>query len=339
MLHATRTDSDITTAPRSARRLGRRALLSGAVLATAALAAPAIASAADTVVAPDPLADQISALDGTVVWVSGTFGKQKLMQLTADGIAPVKGAPQAKSYRSIDLGRDGKNRLVLTYQRCGASACKTLTDNLDGQRASFRHLMLKRCELTTAPARWRSRSAYGLLCRKTNNEIDQKRSGLYIKTAAGTMKRLPRPRDAAKFGISDIASVDLRGTDVAAVIADVYEYAFVQTTSGDKLRSIFAAASEGDSDQSARGLALGPGGRMHVLTTAAHAGDPNLALLLRVTGTCYERETLANPPGPEQEVGFRANDVAVDGSTIYLLVPGVGVITHEFAPAGACTPL
>ncbi len=73
------------------------------LLAAALLALPATASAADTLVVPDPAAEQITALDGTVAWVSGTFGHQKLMQRTPDGtIAAVQGAPRVAQ---LPLGR------------------------------------------------------------------------------------------------------------------------------------------------------------------------------------------------------------------------------------------
>lgn len=332
----THTDTNIT--PRSAWSRGRKALLTGAVFATA-LAAPTMASAADTLVAPDPAADQITALDGTIVWVSGKFGNQTLMQRTSAGITRVKGAPKANDYRSIDLGHDAKNRLVLTYMRCSKSACKTLTDNLKGERVSFRHLTLKRCELTTAPARWGDRIAYGQLCRKPNRQIDEDRSGLYVKSASGTIKRLRRPKDAKKFHISDIKSVDIRGSAVAAVIGEVYEFAFVQRTNGKNLRSIFAAASEGDSDQRVHGLGLGSGGAMFVFKTSAFPGEPNRAVVFEVTGKCYRSEELVNPPGPDQENGYLATDLAVDGSKLYLLVPGVGIVTHQFVAPDVCKPL
>ena len=50
----------------------------------AALALPAAASAADPVVAADPAAQQIAALDGTIVWVSGPFGRQWLLLRSLD---------------------------------------------------------------------------------------------------------------------------------------------------------------------------------------------------------------------------------------------------------------
>jgi hypothetical protein len=59
---------------------------------TIAALAPAGASAADTTVAADPLAQDVTALGGTVVWVSGKSGHQVLMARTAAGdarLAPV----------------------------------------------------------------------------------------------------------------------------------------------------------------------------------------------------------------------------------------------------------
>ena len=64
-----------------------RSLLTS-LLAAALLALPATASAADTLVVPDPAAQQITALDGTVVWVSGKFGHQKLMQRSPTARSP-----------------------------------------------------------------------------------------------------------------------------------------------------------------------------------------------------------------------------------------------------------
>ena len=46
---------------------------------------------------------------------------------------------------------------------------------------------------------------------------------------------------------------------VAAVYADIYEFAVVQTVTGSDRHSVLVAASEGESDEHARGLALEPG--------------------------------------------------------------------------------
>ena len=79
-----------------------------AILSAPALLAAPAAAHADTTVAADPAAQDVDALDGTVVWVSGAFGSQRLMQGTAAGTAPVAGAPVATAYRSLDLGRDAR---------------------------------------------------------------------------------------------------------------------------------------------------------------------------------------------------------------------------------------
>jgi hypothetical protein len=345
-------DRRLTRCERSSPRWGRgrragadtarmqvpTALVTGAAVITA-LAAPSIASAADTLVAPDPTADQITALDGTVVWVSGASGDQSLMQRSPAGvIGPVKGAPHAKAYASIDLGRDGKNRLVLTYQRCNpANTCKPMRDNLKGKRATFRHLTIKRCELTTAPALWRKRSAYGLVCHKAGSNVsDDSRSGLYVK-AKGAPKRLALPKDAKKAGAARIQSVDLRGMDVAAIAADIAEFAFIQKTNGTELSTILAALSEGDSEENAVGLALGPGATMYTLTDAEHAGDPNETRIDSVQGSTHCYKTIANPPGPTEADGFAASDLAVDGATLYLVVPGTGIVIHPFALGLSCS--
>ncbi|MBA2516348.1 MAG: hypothetical protein H0V22_03385 [Solirubrobacterales bacterium] len=309
-----------------------------AALVLAAVAAPG-ASAADTTLATDPIAQRVTALAGTVVWVSGRFPNQTLMQHTASGTAPVKGAPR-RTYTSIDLGRDAGNRLLLTYLRCvGTRRCLAFRDDLKGHRTVVRSLALKRCSLTTAPSVWRTRTAFGLACTKGTGSLrrnDPRRSGLYVKTAAGATGRLPLPTDAVKFGINRISLVDLRSTAVAAVAADVFEYAFTQTIAGKQRRSFLAAASEGDSNEEVRGLALGSGGAMWTLVDSEHAGDPNLAIIHRLTGACLDSERLPNLPGDDEESGFRAVGLAADGRTLHLAVPDLGIVTHPFEPEGAC---
>jgi hypothetical protein len=303
-------------------------LLLPSLLAAALLALPAAASAADTLVAPDPAAQQLTALDGTVVWVTGAFGHQRLMQRTPDGVvAPVKGTREARSYRSIDLGHDSDGALRLTYLRCDTTtSCQALWNDLDGRRATFRKLALPNCAVSTAPSWWRTRIAYGQAC--GGSAANRKRTGLYVKTGSRAPRRLRLPKDAVKFGINAIESVDLRATRVAAVAADIYEYAFSENVDGSGMSSFLAAASEGDSDENARGLALGSGGTLWALTDAEHAGDPKEALIFRLAGDCLRHERLTTPP----EGDFAATDLAVDGTTLYLLVPGTGVVTHEFAP-------
>jgi len=305
----------------------------------AALAVPGVASAADTVIVADPAADQVAALDGVVVWTSDTSGGQQvLMHRTPAGlVARVEGAPRAARYSSIDLGHDSKSRLVLTYQRCSKTSCTAFRDNLGGRRTSYKHLKLRRCSLTTAPAVWRTRLAYGLLCRKPNKQVDSKRSGLYVKSASSSPKRLRLPEDAVKFGITDITAVDLRATRVAAIAADVYEYAFSQTVRNSGLRSLRVASSEGDSNEHATGVSLGTNNVMWTLVDAEHSGDPNEAVIFRITRHCYERERLINPAGPNEQDGFLATDLAVDRTTLYLVVPGTGIVEHtRGAGVGQC---
>ena len=244
------------------------------LLAAAALALPATASAADTLVAPDAAAQQITALDGAVAWVSGTFGHQKLMLRKADGtIAAVPGAPESRNYRSLDLGRSRSNTLVLTYLRCDTSkSCKPISDDLAGRRATFSKLTRPGCTVNAGPSQWRRNIAYGLFC--TGSAANRKRTGLYVKADGAAPRRLALPKDAVKFNIRSIESVDLRGTQVAAVVADVYEYSFSQTLAGKNLRSFFAAGSEGDSDESARGLAIQSSSTHWTLTDATARRRP-----------------------------------------------------------------
>jgi hypothetical protein len=299
------------------------------LIAAALLAVPATASAADTLVVPDPAADQITALDGTIVWVSGKFGNQTLMQRTSAGtISAVKGAPTSRNYRSIDLGRSRANRLVLTYLRCDSNqACKPISDDLAGRRTAFSKLTRPGCMVNAGPSQWRNRIAYGLFC--TGSTANRKRSGLYLKTDGHAPARLQLPKDAVKFAIRTIESVDLRGSRVAAVAADIYEYSFSQTTSGKDLQSFFAAASEGESDASARGLAIESSLAWWTLTNASHTGDPNETIIHReFGGGCSRVERLTSPPDAE----FLATDLAFDGAVLYLLVPGTGIVTHTIAP-------
>jgi hypothetical protein len=283
----------------------------------------------------------MTALDGTLVWVTGTFPNQTLMRRSADGsVAPVPGAPVA-AYRSIDLGHDGSGKLVLTYIRCaGTGGCKAYSDNLAGRRTSYKRLAPSGCQVTTAPARWLQRIAYGLSCTKIvagRRTTDPARSGLFVRRGTDAPKRLRRPKDAVKFGVDQIGWVDLRGTIVGAAAVGVYAYAFSQTVNATQLRSDFVAASEGDSDEHVVGQSLGSGGLLWTLVNASHADDPNMAIVSHVAGPdCGAYERLENPPGPKQAEGFLADALAVDGRTLYLHVPGAGIVTHEFTAAAAC---
>ena len=295
------------------------------------LAMPSVA-AADTTLVADTTAQGLTALDGTIVWVTGAFGSESLMRRTAAGQAPVPGAPAFTAYRSVDLGRDVHGRLVLTYLRCStASSCLAFRDDLEGHRTRIVRRPPAGCSLTTAPAQWRERIAFGLRCRKGAAA----RTGLYVRRGQDAVWRLPLPRDAVRFGSDTISEVDLRGTRVGAVAADIYEYVFAESTGGSGRRSFLAAASEGESDEHVKGLTVGPGGAVWSLTDAEHVGDPNVALLRRL-GSCLQTERLANPPGPDEESGFRASDVAVDGAALSLIVPATGIVSHAFAPEPGC---
>ena len=300
-----------------------------ALIAAALLALPATASAAGTVVAPDPAAEQITALDGTLVWVTGELGNQRLMQRTPDGtISAVEGTRVARDYRGIDLGRDSDGDLLLTYLRCDAdTACQALWNDLDGRRATYRNLTIPNCHVSTAPSQWRTRIAYGLGC--TGSARNRKLTGLYVKSGSRKPVRLPRPKDAVKFGIMDVGSADLRGDRVAATAVDIYQYSYVVSTGGSVLRSFLAAASEGDSDAHARGLAIESTSLSWTLTNHEHAGDPLETLIFRQAGGCLQRERLVSPEGSQE---FLATDLAADAGTLYLLVPGTGIVTHAFAP-------
>jgi hypothetical protein len=305
----------------------RSILLLGAIVVAAA--APSTA-AATTTVAADPAAQRVSALDGAVVWVSGTFGTQVLMQRTPDGtVARVGGAPQAHSYASIDLGHDARGRLVLTYKRCTTlSSCVVRRDDLHRHRASVGGIARRGCTVTTAPAMWRASVAYGLSCK------DRALSGLWVKTTGRSARHLPRPADAKRYGALFVEAVDLRGTEVAAVTSDIYAYAFRQTITGTGMRAVLVAASEGESDEHVRGLALGAGGTMWALTDQTHTGDPNQAVIRRVAASCDDWQTLAN--ATEQDEGFHATGLAVDGGDVYLIDPQAGIVRHAYAADRAC---
>jgi hypothetical protein len=287
------------------------------LITLALLLLPAAASA-DTTAFPDPLADQVTALDGNVVWVTGTSGHQTL--------AGAATGPVAKAYRTIDLGRGAYGRPVLTYLRCRTfSHCTAYRDDLHGHRRAFKGLAPHGCALSTAPSLWGKHRAYGLSCRRAG------RSGLYVDG-----RHLRLPKDPRKYNVDEITSVDLRGRRVAAVAEDIYGYAVSETITGRQKRSYFVSASEGDSDEHTLGLALDPAGSVWSLVDAEHAGDPNQAVIYKGAGACLQYESLATPSGPDQESGYRASDLAVDGTTLYLVVPGTGIVTHDFAPTRAC---
>jgi hypothetical protein len=310
-----------------------RSLAALAVCAAFALLPPAARAAPGATVVHDPGAEQLTALDGTLVWVTDAPGGQRLMQRSEGATAPVRGAPTARFYRSIDLGRDRRGRLVLTYQRCASPArCVIRRDDLAGHRARVPGLGIPGCTVTTAPALWRTRAAYGLACRRGRVD-DPRRSGLYVKTGSAAPRRMPRPADAARFGVSELIAADLRGTRAAGVLADIYAYAFAIDVDRTGLTSVLAAASEGDSDQQVRGLALARRGALWSLTTSEHAGDPLQTVVNHLDGRCPEYEVLTAAPEAE---AYPAIDLAVDGRALYVVVPGTGIVAYAFTPVRPC---
>ena len=65
----------------------------------------------------------------------------------------------------------------------------------------------------------------------------------------------------------------------------------------------------------------------------------NEAIIHRLTGECRDFERMPNPPGPDEQSGFRAEGLAVDRRTLHLVVPEVGIVTHPFVPEGPCTQI
>jgi hypothetical protein len=312
-------------------------VLAALLVALAAAFTAPLAHAATTVVA-DPAAQDVTALDGTIVWVSGAVGSQKLMQHDPTGDRPVIGAPPAYAYRSIDLGRDRDGKLALSYVRCSRpSACVVRRDDLLGHRASFKGLEPARCGLTTAPALWRTTIAYGLLCHKRGSLVfDAARSGLYVKVDGQSARRLPLPRAATQVGATSITHIDVRGSRVAAVAADIYAFAFSETTRGTAMQTARVATSEGDGDERVVGLALGTTSTLWALTDSSYAGDPNSARISRLATDCLTWQTLTNPPGPTEADGYPANALAADGVKLYVVVAGTGIVAHTFAPQVGC---
>ena len=310
------------------------------LLILAAALSPSVA-AADETIAADPAAEQATAAGGTVVWVSGERPGQVLMQRSPDGVIKrVQGAPKAAYYRSIDLGRDRQGDLVLTYQRCDADFdCIAMRDDLNGSRSSFKTFVLKRCAATTAPAIWNRYAAYGLSCFKRvdgKRVFDGRRSGLYLRRGSGTPRRVAPPRLARRAGADSIQSVDIRGNRVAAVYTDISSFVFSSKLDGTDRTTFRAGSSEGDGNAQVTGLALGSTPSVWAVTLSEHAGDPNRSILYRNTDLCVEYETADNAAGPGQESGFPFVEVAVDGVAVYLVVPGTGIVRHDFKPRNTC---
>jgi hypothetical protein len=47
---------------------------------------------------------------------------------------------------------------------------------------------------------------------------------------------------------------------------------------------------------------------------------------------CLAWQTLSDPTGPAEADGYPATALTADGPTLYLVVPGTGIVAHEFAP-------
>ena len=92
--------------------------------------------------------------------------------------------------------------------------------------------------------------------------------------------------------MSLVSSIDLRGDRVAAVLSDVYSYAYSARVDGSGLRSMRVASSEGESDEHAVGLALGAGDALWSLTTSLHVGDPLQTVINRRRGRCRAIQVL-----------------------------------------------
>lgn len=334
-------------------------------------AAPAAAAAADTLVVPGAAAQRMTALDGVVVWVAGSGSNGRLMRRTAAGtVSRVKGAPTG-AYPSIDLGRDAAGKLVLTYLRCvTARTCSAWSDRLDGRRTRFTKLAPKRCALTTAPSRWLSRVAYGLACTKRTaasyeSDHDARRSGLFVRRGAGAARRLALPNVSApepEVGFTiDVRWVDLRGTTVAAALnvpgMYVSSTTYTQTVVGKRLRSSdLGAGGSGEeierADAHLESLTLGSGGVLWTFhATPPFEGAPGSATInrgftcARGTFSCADGsscpdvvDALPNLIGANQPGGGVPTAMAVDGSTIYVAVPGTGIVIHDFEadPAFEC---
>lgn len=300
-----------------------------AILATTT--GPAVAD--DTVLAAVQT-HSMTALAGTVVWVDG----QTLMRRGPDGrIRAVKDAPEA-DYRSIDLGRTGSGALVLTYLRCSVyTGCKAYSDDLAGHRVSYKRLVPKSCRLTSAPARWHNRVAYGLECSKLKGAPDvrdPKRSGLFVRQGASAPRRLRTVDTLAQSGNFPPSLVDLRGTHVGAVIPEGSSASALRQTVTGAGRHVQPIASNcGPCDgvevphhEKVASLSVGEGGDLWTLVVVDEANIRWGQISRLAASGCWRSESVAG-----------AEALAVDANTTYLSVQSVGMVSHVFAPGAlAC---
>jgi hypothetical protein len=293
------------------------------------------AHAADTLVVADPTVERVAALDTTIVWVSGKRGSQILMSHTGSGDAPVSGAPPAFAYPSIDLGHDPSGNLILTYEVCEPTSCAAFHDDLAGHHGAYTRLAGKGCSLASAPAVWGTRIAYGRDCLDRDGIRDPGRSGLYVLQRSRRARRLPLPA-LARRNLASIEAVDLRGGRVAAVVQlspATEEISFSETVAGRHRYRGPTAARSTDIQSSLARLTLGPAGALWTLIN----GFPGPNVISRTTTACTQSEELpvplSDPPGSLDA----ASDMAIDGATMYLAVPGTGIVTHDFEPGRRCT--
>ena len=305
-------------------------------LIAAALLAPAAAHA-DTVV-PDPDAKQLTALGGAIAWVSGE-SPAKLKLRAPDGT--VTEVATATAIRNPDLGRDAKNRLVLTYASCSTlTKCTYVREDFERGRTTFK-LAPKNCALSATPAVWKSSVAYGLGCFKRvdgKRVADYARSGLYLKTGTKKPLRFTAPRNARRTGSLSISDVDLRGAQVAAIYEDISAYAMVQSTTGSLRYSERVASTEGDGEQTAAGLTIGTGdSRLWVMTRSSYAGDPARSVIQRFgKERCSDHQTVTAPAG-SSDWDYPYIDLTVDNGTLYAIDAGVGIVSHAYQAMVPCS--
>jgi len=174
--------------------------------------------------------------------------------------------------------------------------------------------------------------AYTQSC-TTKGKPDRERSGLYAKKDGSSAKHLRRPKQAA--GVDNFTVVNLRSTTVAAVLADVGQYAFTQSVNGTSMRSVQSGVTEGDGQDQTIGGSLGAANALWYLVLSSHAESPNVSIISRLDrSACRQSEALQSPAGQDS---FLASDIAVDANTgkLYLATP-LGIIEHQFMPANQC---
>ncbi|MEA2418781.1 MAG: hypothetical protein QOE60_987 [Thermoleophilaceae bacterium] len=315
--------------------MNRRTLIS-LVVGAALAAGPAVAQAADPVVVPHDWADQVTALDGTIVWAEGS----QLMKRSPSGvIAPVPGAPLT-SYSGIDLGRNAQGRVVLTYLRCTTvTKCDPYLDDLVGNTVALTGLAPRRCVLANAPSIWGSKMAYMLRCFKLKGRPgvpDATRSGLFVRIGFGAPRRLWLPDGTSRFDPNSPPRVDLRGTIVGAVVGARNKLAITQTIDATRQR-VARVATQADG-QYVTGMALDGSGVLWTVTQGyvgdgedSYATDDVISRL--GAATCADSESI-----PSEGSTIRAAQaIAVDGATIYLTTTHSGIVSHVFMPTFTCS--